>query len=58
MNNEERLAILAGARALGFDYADNGKLTCTLAQLVEFSVNVAAATAEQIMETFNSMKKE
>lgn len=57
MSNEERLAILAGARALGFEYADDGKLTCTLDQLVEFSAIVAAATAEQIMAAFEGMRK-
>lgn len=57
MSNEERLAILAGARALGFEYADDGKLTCTLDQLVEFSASVAAATVEQIMAAFEGMHK-
>ena len=42
MNNEDRLAILTAARTLGFDYAEDGKLTCTLDQLVEFSASVAA----------------
>ena len=43
MNNEDRLTILTAARTFGFDYAKDGKLTCTLDQLVEFSANVAAA---------------
>ena len=56
-DNEERLAILAGARAIGFDYADDGKLTCTLDQLVEFSACIAAATAEQIRAAFEGTRK-
>lgn len=58
ITNEERLAILAGARAIGFEYhSDNtGKLVCTLDQLVQFSAEVANATANQIMEAFGAVK--
>lgn len=57
-SNEERLNILAGARALGFEYhTDNsGRLVCTLDQLLAYSANVASATAEQILAAFNGVK--
>jgi len=53
---EERLAIVAGARALGFEYhADNSdRLVCTIDQLVQFSAEVANATANQIMQAFKT----
>lgn len=58
ITNEERLTILKGARAIGFEYHSDGsgKLVCTLDQLVMFSANVASATAEQIIEAFKGIK--
>lgn len=52
ISNQEKLNILAGARAIGFEYhADNsGRLVCTLEQLVKFSVAVAEALIEQLKE--------
>lgn len=58
-SNEEKLNILAGARALGFEYHTNnsGRLICTLDQLLAYSALVASATAEQIIAAFNAVQK-
>lgn len=58
-SNEEKLNILAGARAVGFEYHTDasGRLVCTLDQLLAFSSNVASATAEQIIAAFKGISK-
>lgn len=58
-SNEDKLNVLAGARALGFEYHNDnsGRLVCTIAQLLAFSANVATATMEQIADDFNKVKQ-
>jgi len=50
MNNKEILTLVAAAKQLGFKVNDDETLTCTVPQLAQFSVNIAAATSEQFAD--------
>lgn len=54
ISNEEKLNILAGARASGFEYHTDasGRLVCTLDQLLKFSAGIAEATIKQLQGRF------
>jgi hypothetical protein len=54
ITNAERLAILEAARGCGFNYADEGKLSCTLDQLVVFAAAIAQVTVEQMLKTYEN----
>jgi len=50
MTNDEKLIILAAARELGFNYIEDGKLSCTLDQLCAFSESVANSALKYFLE--------
>jgi hypothetical protein len=58
ISKEERQAIYEAAKGCGFiDAGHSNRLYCTIDQLVAFAANISSATAEQIINAFNKVKK-